>query len=292
MRDALGDQLSALQGHYPFLRWYMLPDGNFFFYHVKDTDEDIWSDPFVKERQKEPVPLPAIYDMTPAGTRVIRCPFISFIGPMSTVLFQSRYSIGTLTSFFYPVKTNAFLVVLAKIDFATVQDNNVMELTCVDLPSEEVIVDEASGEIIVRDRGTPIETPESAKLPEESSLWWFEKDLTVVISSPGPLGAETRWDSIVKNKVHVEPNRWPEEELPDEKKKLTALKEWNPEYFDEGGVYMLRGKNTAYGESIENMPSGIGGRTGIKVPWLLAGDKIVVRHPFQPEYPEEKKVLF
>jgi len=287
LQNLIGGQLRTLQQHYPFLRWYLLPDGNFFFYHEKDKDKDIWSDSFVKELQKTPVPLPAIYDMTPAGTRVIRCPFISFIGSMSTVLFQSRYSIGTLTSYYYPVKTNAFLVILAKIDFATVQDINQMELTCVDCEAEEVTVDEASGEIKVRDRGKAAETPEAAKVPEDKSRRWFERVLTVVPAAPGPLGVLASWGSVIKDKVHVEPGRWPEDGLPGEKEKLEALIEWNSKDGRFQG-WLARNDSKKYGKSIEN--DDIERRLGITVPWLCPGDKIIVRHPFQPEYPPDQEI--
>jgi hypothetical protein len=286
MQDTIGSQLVRIQQHYPFLHWYALTDGNFYFYHEDDTDEDLWSDPFVKAMQKKPIFLPAIYDMTPAGTRTIRCPFVSFISPMSTAVFQSRFSIGTLTSFFYPVQTNAFLVIIAAIEFATVQDTNVMELMCVDLPPKEIEIDEKTGEVRIKENEEPDETPKEAQLQPQRNMQWIEKELTVVVSAPGPFGADNTWESIVKNKMVVMPDRWPEGGLPDEKAKLLALMDWNRGSVNE---WMQR-DNSGSGVSVENHPSGIGGRTGVKVPWLLAGDKIIVRRPFQPEYPEDEKV--
>lgn len=278
--DTLGGQLVAIQQHYPFIRWYALSNGDFFFYHEDDEDEDLWSDDFIKTLQKKAVRLPAIYDMTPAGTRVIRCPYISFISPMFTVLFQSRHTIGTLTSYFYPVKTKAFLVILAKVEFATVQDFNMMELTCVDYPRGEIKFDEDTGEIL-QDK-----TPEVSKLQERRNMQWFEKELTVVLHRTNALDTDSRWENIISNSLVVFPERWPEGELPAEKDKLAALMKWNPDYFDPDKEYMKRGN------SIENGTSGIGekGRTGVKVPWLYVGDKITVRYPFQPEYPKDENV--
>jgi hypothetical protein len=297
MQNTLGGQLVGIQQHYPFLRWYELTDGSFYFYHEKDTDEDLWSDPFIKEMQKENIIfLPAIYDMTPSGTRTIRCPFISFIGPMTTVLFQSRFTIGTLVSYFYPPKTNAFLVITAAIAFATVADENTMELMCVDLPPKEVIVDEDSGEVIVSEPKDTGETPEVARLQQERNMQWIEQQLNVVLHKTGAMDTDSRWENIVKNDVlaDIRPDRWPEGQEFTEGLALTALKEWNSEKWDE---WMNRGNSIEnaglIAEGQENpQAAGIGGRTGIKVPWLKEGiDTVIVRHPFQAEYPDDEKVV-
>jgi len=292
MQNKLGAQLVSLQQHYPFLRWYELMDGSFYFYHEQDTDEDLWNDPFIKNLQKNNVVfLPGVYDMTPSGTRVIRCPFISFLSPMMTVLFQSRFTIGTMVSYFYPPKTNAFLVIIANVAFATVQEDNLMELMCVDLPPQEVDIDPVTNQVKIREDDTPDEVPEVARMQQYRNMQWIEKQLTVVMHRTGALDTESRWENIVRNDVlaDVKIDRWPEGTEVTEKMALEALKEWNPDYFDPNGDYMAR-SDSAHGESIENRPSGIGGRTGIKVAWLKLGDKIIVRHPFQSDYPEDEKV--
>jgi hypothetical protein len=287
IKDIIGGQLVAIQQHYSFIRWYALPDGSFFFYHERDTDEDLWSDPFIKAFQKEDILfLPAIYDMTPSGTRTIRCPFVSFISPMMTVVFQSRFTIGTLVSFYYPPRTNAYLVITAAIAFATVADENMMELMCVDLPPHEVEVRE-TGEITVKELKKPDETPEVAQMQERRNMQWIEQTLSIVLHKKNAMETDSRWENIVRNDVLVDarPERWPEGQILDEALALNSLKEWNPDYFDESKSYMKRGN------SIENDIAGIGGRTGIKVPWLKEGDKIVVRHPFQSEYPDDEEVV-
>jgi hypothetical protein len=291
MQDTIGGQLVAIQQHYPFIRWYELIDGSFYFYHEKDTDEDLWSDPFIKAMQKDTVVfLPAVYDITPSGTRTIRCPFVSFISPMMTVLFQSRFTLGTLVSFYYPPRTNAYLVITAEIEFATVTDENTMELMCVDLPPHEIEVNEA-GEIDIKELKQPDETPDVARMQEQRNLQWIERTLDVVLHKTGATDTDNRWANIVEKelKPSFRPENWPEGQVFTEALALTALKGWNPDYFDPDGKYMKR-SDAAYGRSIENDPSGIGGRTGIEVPWLKAGeDKIVVRYPFQPEYPDDEK---
>jgi hypothetical protein len=288
MQDRIGGQLVAIQQHYPFIRWYALTDGSFYFYHEKDTDEDLWSDPFIKEMQKDNTRfLPAVYDITPSGTRTIRCPFISFISPMTTVAFQSRFALGTLVSYYYPLKTNAFLVITADIEFATVQDSNMMELMCVDLPPHEIEVSE-NGEITVKESEQTGETSEVAKMQRQRNLQWIEKTLDVVLHKTGATNTESRWANIVEKelKPSFKPENWPEGQVFTETLALTALKDWNPDYFDKNKLYMKRGN------SIENDPAaGIGGRTRIKVPWLKVGDQIVVRYPFQSEYPDDEKVV-
>jgi hypothetical protein len=287
LKTGLGGQLTALHEEYGFLRWYVLSDGSFYFYHVRDREEDLWTDAHVKDTQeKSAVFLPGIYDMSPSGTRVIRCPFISFVSPTTTVVFQSRFMKGTLISFFYPPKTNAFLVITAKVEFATVEDKNSMELTCIDLPTHEVEIDTETGKVKV----TPSGRKELAKLPEEeadtekASTPWVERVRTVgryLNKKPA-----CSWVQLVHRYVWggIRRDRWPADAVITEKMALEALKEWNPEYFDADGEYMSRGN------SIENKKTGIGGRTKIRVPILAVGDKIKYRVPFQPDYPDDQGV--
>jgi hypothetical protein len=292
LQDTVGGQLNALQQHFPFLRWYVLNDGNYFFYHDRETDEDLWTDPFVKEQQERAVVLPAVYDVTPAGTRTIRCPFITWVNPTMTVLFSSRFNKGTFTSYFYPVKTKAYLVITSSVEFATVEDINNVEMTCVDIPEKDApVIDYATGEIKPKPAEQPNETPESAKIQERRSLQWTEKTLEVVPRKTGADNTDSRWAGIVEKELrpYFRPENWPEGKLFTETLALNALKEWNEDYFDPGGEYMKR-SDAVHGRSLENDITGIGGRTGIEVPWLKVGDKIVVRYPFQSEYPDDEKV--
>jgi hypothetical protein len=302
MVDSLGGQLSAIQQHYPFLRWFILTDGSFYFYHERDTEADLWLDDYINYmRQKNVVPLPAIYDMTPSGTRTIRCPFISFLNPMTTVMFQSRYDLGTLTSFYYPVKTHAFLVIMASITFSTTGDDNMMELMCVDVPPKEALKTAPDGSFLPPEH-TPMETPEVAKMQDaRNALRWERVELTVVPHKTGALDTDSSWSNIVKNEIteRLDKANFPELAVYSEKQALEFLKAANPEYFDPDEKYMKR-NDSIYGESTENsgyiaegtpnpQAAGIGGRTGIKVCWLKSGeDKIVLRDPVRPSFDNEE----
>jgi hypothetical protein len=294
LQDTLGAQLNSLQQHFPFLRWFALNDGGYFFYHVDETDSDLWNDPFIKKQQKEKaVFLPAVYDITPSGIRTIRAPFVSWIGPSITVLFGSRFNKGTFTSYFYPVRTKAFLVITASIKFATVEDENEMDLVCVDIKDEDApIVDPVTGEITVQIDPSADETPELSQRQKERNLQWMERTLDVVPHKTGATNTDSRWVNIVEKELEptFRPENWPEGQVFTEALALNALKDWNPDYFDPDGAYMKR-SDSVYGRSIENDPSGIGGRTGIEVCWLKEGDKIIVRYPFQAEYPDDEKVV-
>jgi hypothetical protein len=167
-----------------------------------------------------------------------------------------------------------------------------MELMCNDLPPHEVKVSE-TGEVDVKEIKQTGETPEVAKMQQRRNFQWMEKTLSVVQHKAGATDTDSRWANIVEKelKPSFRPENWPEGQVFTETLALTALKDWNPDYFDPSGKYMKR-SNTKYGRSVENSPSGIGGRTGIEVPWLRAGeDRIVVRYPFQSEYPDDEKVV-
>jgi len=149
--NELGGQIIVIQLHYPFLRWYQLMDGSYYFYHAKDRDTDLYRDRFIKLMQLEnTVVLPAIYEMVPGEVRTIKCPFYAFMNPMTTVLFQNRFTLGTETSFYYPVTTNAFLATSSAVTFRTVGKENEMELICTDLPPKTVELD-SLGRIIIRE---------------------------------------------------------------------------------------------------------------------------------------------
>jgi hypothetical protein len=101
------------------------------------------------------------------------------------------------------------------------------------------------------------------------------------------------------------------EHFPDEMKAYTEidamarLKEENPDYFDPSGAYMAR-SDSVHGESLENRgfiaegtpnpkASGIGGRVGMKVPWLKPDDILTAHWPVRPSitpeyYPEDEEI--
>jgi hypothetical protein len=277
----LGGQLAAIRRHYPYVRWYQMMDGSFYFYHAKDKEADLWLDPFVKKMQEERcVILPAIYEMVPQGTRQIKCPFYQIINPMTTVVFQNRFMLGTEASYYYPVETNAFLVIISKVDFSTDGDENMMELTCVDAEKGEVDVDE-NGHLKIKSAPEK-KLPELSKTFLERAQQWAEEKLRAASGRPGFFETYAHWeDNVVKLLKAAKAEDWPEGTKLTEKMALLALREWNPGLFAD--VY-------ARGNSIENNPTGIGGRTGIPVPIIYPGDEIVVRLPWMPEYPADQEV--
>jgi hypothetical protein len=292
LQETVAAQLNALQQHFPFLRWYVLNDGNYFFYHERETEAELWNDAFVKAQQADAVILPAVYDVTPAGVRTIRCPFIAWVNPTMTVLFRSRFSRGAFTGYFYPVKTKAFLIHYASVRFATVEDDNEMVLSCTDIADEDApAIDPATGAVVPKPSDDTGEPSALAKLQQERHLQWTEKTLDVVLHKTGATNTDSSWANIVEKELQpaFRPDRWPAGQAFTERLSLNALRDWNPDYFDPDKEYMKR-SNAVYGRSIENDASGIGGRTGIEVPWLKVGDKIVVRYPFQAEYPGDEKV--
>jgi hypothetical protein len=286
--QTVGGQLHAIRKHYPFLRWYILPTGTYYFYHESDTDKDLWNDAFIRELRKNPVYLPAIYDMTPQGTRTIRCPFVSIISPMTTVVFESRYIVGTDVGFFYPPNTNNFLVILADIKFATVQEDNMMELKCVDLPRLTESPNEEEEEAPLE-----TETPEESQVPPPTNMEWHIREWEVVRHLANNDSRRSSWGNMVEillaSVVHNNTDHWPSGP-PTRKDALEALKKWNEEYFVEGGPYMSRYDKT-HGLSLENtLATGIVAQTGVDflVPWLLPSDVVIVRVPFQSQYPGDQ----
>jgi hypothetical protein len=293
LQETVTAQLSALRQHFPFLRWFLLNDGSYFFYHDKETEKELWTDAFVKEQQQNAVVLPAVYDITPEGVRTIRCPFITWVHPTTTVLFRSRFNKGTFTGYFYPVKTKAFLVITSEVHFATVEDVNEMTMTCCDIADKDApTVDPETGEIVPKPSEETSETPKVAKLQQERDLQWTKKTLDVVLHKTNATNTDSTWVNIVENEVRplFKPENWPEGQVFTPHLALSALKDWNPDYFDPDKEYMKR-SDSVHGESLENAPTGIGGQTGIKVSWLKVGDKIVVRSPFQAEYPDDEEVV-
>jgi len=280
--NELGGQLVSLRQHFPFIRWLVLMDGSYYVYHVAETEEDLYKDPYIKNNMKHTwLVLPAIYDMTPQGTRTIRCPFISFLSPGMTVYFQSRFTVGTFVGFFYPVKTNAFLVIIANVSFATVQKDNMMELMCVDLPKKVTYVDRETGEIRIEDEPKKVSaTATGEKQAERNENIWTKQEKKVSQYFRGDKRF-SRWRNIVEMVHAIAP------EGTAKKTVLLALQDWNPEHkpvtevgADGTGRLYIKYEKMG-GTSIENRNNGIGVELGVKVSWLMPDDMLVIKHPFR-----------
>jgi signal peptidase I len=233
------------------------------------------------------------------------------------VLFESRFSIGTLVSFFYPVKTNAFLVIIADVEFATVQDINMMTLMCVDQPRVEIGKEEEPDD---KDKNEDEDdTIEVGKddLPDvvKSQLkrnQWYEQEIEIfkyTTQSPYALGGkDSMWFNVVhlKQKPEIDLKAWTEGQ-PTEAQILEAVMKWTRERHGEATWQKWMNRRSYFsnpdgGKSRENtakqwpgMPDvleGIGARNRVEVPWLYPEDVIIIRIPFRPEhlYDEKDKV--
>jgi hypothetical protein len=290
--DALGAQLRAIQAHYPFIRWYILKDGSFYIYHASETVDDVFQDPVVKKKQlKNPVILPAVYDITMSGTRIIRCPFINRIDPMTTVLFQSRYRTVDMTGYYYQPKKgmDAFLVLLSSIEFSTTGDENEMVLTCDDIPEDQM--PEYDGEtgvvtVVAAEDVTSDYTDNVTNKQEERNKKWAEVNLAV---GKYPLDdKKARWTDIAKTYLlsAVDPAMWGGV-LPTIERALTDLKEWN-----KNGVWTDARLKNSEGASPENK---LYKDLSVKIPWLYKDDPVIVRTPYLPSYDDtykEKEVTY
>jgi hypothetical protein len=146
-------QILQIQRAYPRIRWYALNNGDFFFYDEQESEQTLFEDLEIQLRQqRQVVTLSAIYDMTIDGLRVVRAPFHGFINPLTTLRVNARYNLGTLVGFFYPKQTYRWLMVVTqKVEFSTTGDENLMELSCVDVDSGSAPeYDQATGLITVK----------------------------------------------------------------------------------------------------------------------------------------------
>jgi hypothetical protein len=107
-QNSLGSQIAAMCVCYPYLRYYAMPDGNYYFYHADETKEAMFKNIEMNGMSGEDgygihpkaMLLPAVYDIAYGGTRTIRCPFFYLIAPMTIVFFMSKYYIGSMVGFY------------------------------------------------------------------------------------------------------------------------------------------------------------------------------------------------
>lgn len=223
MYDTAPAQLKAIAKQYPFIRYYVLMDGNYYAYHVKESSQEFFSDPYVAQQQIEGiVKIPAVYDITWGGTRQIRCPFFSLVGSGQTVAFQARYALNDLTgNFYFPTPdNNCFLVLLSAVSFSTTGKENMMTLTCVDVEGTYKPVTYPDGSIV------PVSIPEDVP-PMARSKYWKKQDLTVVSGYKGDAGTiDSSWHDLVQRLLQSAPlDKW--DAAPSATDALDALQAWN-----------------------------------------------------------------
>lgn len=125
------------------VRFYFLASGNLVaFSNMLDNAKTIYFS--LKNQKLEPEDqtteneLPAIYSITYAGLRSIKCPFFPFVRPFQKIDFSSKYNIGSLVGYFYSPKPGeeSFIVINYTVDFSTVGNENEMELLSTDYEQE------------------------------------------------------------------------------------------------------------------------------------------------------------
>lgn len=123
------------------LRFFPLIDGNYIAYDKDEAvnPEKIAGSTDINKVMLETPIIPAIYSMTFGATRTIKCPFFKIINPLQQVKFQSRYNLANLVGYFYRPEPgqDEFFVVSCLVEFATVEDVNMMTLTNVDKGEEK-----------------------------------------------------------------------------------------------------------------------------------------------------------
>lgn len=121
---------------FPDIRFLPCFDGNYIAYDKDEaqTPAALANSAEIKQVQQLSAFIPAIYSMTFGPTRVIKCPFFSFVYPLQEIQFQSRYNLSTTVGYFYQpeIGQDRFYAISCDVEFATVEDTNTMTLTNVD----------------------------------------------------------------------------------------------------------------------------------------------------------------
>jgi len=269
-------QVKALQQYFPYLRWYLLNNGNIYFYHVDEPAP--FSDPLIKQWQGEgkTLTLPAVYEMTMDALRTIRVPFFSFIDPLTTVRFRSFYISSTSTGFFtYPDESDdTYLVLFSSVSFSTTGKENMTKLTCVSVPNEEAPSMDATGKITPASY-TKYSTDYSGKTKEREERrnnFWVQRTFNV-----DKKGASSGWLGLAFYLIN-NAQGWSSQ--PSVQQALLDLKSWNES---------LWGSNLSTTEvSPENDAAKKLGLT-VAIPWLYVGDSIVIKYPYRPLYDDNFK---
>jgi hypothetical protein len=288
MYDSVSAQLNSISKQYPFIRYYMLSDGNYFAYHEKEKEKQIFQDNFVYAQQEKKIfKLPAVYDITWSGTRQIRAPFFSAIGSMCTVAFQSSYVLNDLVGHYYqPGKlNNLYLVLIVDVEFSTDGDSNMMTMMCTDIEGEyEPKTDAMTGRI------TPVKPP-AVITPKERTKVWRKVALEAVYAFNGSFGTcPSTWqglvDLLMASARFPYIKRWPHP--PTVEDAISALVGWNPQLFESAYRmnYFSNAESKLFGRT---MPSIYGRENNPITPGV--GDKINLQLPFLHDYPESEEIV-
>jgi len=295
MSDSITGQLLAIANEYPYIRYYQLPDGNYYAYHVNEDVEAFLNDSGLYNNQREGIiQLPAIYNIQWNGVPEIQCPFYSFLGMMQTVAFKSRYVLSELAGFYVKPENELalFVILTAEISFSTTGDENNMTL--------RGVIEDKRGKFIQADDGSIIRVEEVTGFTEEQqrrNKVWMKKELEIVdyFTTSFEDKAPSNWGAIINRMLDTSKSyisRWQKEKgrEPTKADALELLKQDNPELFTD-----LR---LTHMEPVEKR---LIAETGIEVPILygpryvpdyIAGpDKVIIRDPFLPSYRSEEEVV-
>ena len=75
--------------------------------------------------------LPAVSNICVDAVATITCPYFAFIDPFQPFRFSARYKTSQLAKYYLSGGTDEFTATSVKISFATVDDVNDMEITCI-----------------------------------------------------------------------------------------------------------------------------------------------------------------
>jgi hypothetical protein len=270
LQERVGGQLDEIRKAFPYLRWYPLPKGGYYFYSEKEKIEDIFKDPYVRERQTSNlVTLPAVYDIAWDGLRTIRCPFVSFLSPMDTVAFQSRYTIGSLVgAFYHPEPGNAhYLVITSKVEFSTVGNTNMMTLTCTDIAKDDAPETEEDGSQKAQepDSTSTVLDEEAARLESWFTMPWLVVDY---VKHPNEV---SRVANVLDRMLSGPKDGW--SAPPTLLEAYERFKKDNDYLFTAARLKAKSPEDDALGAKLG----------GVRIPFIYAGETLAVRNPFAPE---------
>jgi hypothetical protein len=115
------------------MRVYRIDEDCFLCYHRDETVETVAAE-VMKLYPTSLYPIPAAYSMRYGAIREITCPFFSFVKPFTVLLFQNRYTLGSLVSYYYWPEEglDAFFALNTSGTFSTVGEENTFTIRCVD----------------------------------------------------------------------------------------------------------------------------------------------------------------
>jgi hypothetical protein len=264
LQEAIQAQLIEIRKAYPHLRWYQLGEGGYFFYHSSETLEEFVAESNRLRGVADVISLPAIYDITLEGMRVIRCPFIGFINPRTILQWNSRYTLNTMVGYFYRPRDEKshYMALLINVEFDTDGDSNMMEITCVDVPEPHQAIEEPP----------PMDTHTNPDVIKQRYRW-----------PPYNTSAGRRAGSLSRIIEHILRPSAQENiaawggTLPSIERMAQDFRSWNPEFFTDAFI-----RRRTIGPETDTYFRRAG--VDFRVPIFWAGDPYWLYTPYLPSY--------